>query len=201
MGQAEETMKFPRSTPLAYAAAGLALTGIAVIAQGQAQPAQPAAQPAQASTAKPAPMPPLITKDNLRLLSQEDAIKAANNSLFGNPRQDGFYITRNRFGPNQTSRPHFHDKDRWVTVIKGTWHTGEGKVFRPKTMIPIKAGGMMYHPAGYIHYDGSQDGEEVVVHIMGHGPVTTTQVEEDEQGKPVSRGGGGAGYAVTPPAK
>jgi hypothetical protein len=29
--------------------------------------------------------------------------------------------------------------------------------------------------------------------------VTTVQVEEDEKGNPVNRGGEGAGYAATPP--
>jgi hypothetical protein len=34
---------------------------------------------------------------------------------------------------------------------------------------------------------------------MGYGPMTTVQVEEDENGKPVNRGGEGAGYSATPP--
>ena len=89
--------------------------------------------------------------------------------------------------------------DRWVTVIKGTWYGGKGKVFRPKEMIPMPAGSVMYHPAYFIHYDGSQDGQETIVQIMGYGPVQTVQVEEDENGKPVNRGGEGAGYATTPP--
>ena len=66
----------------------------------------------------------------------------------------GYYISRNRYAPNATTRPHFHDKDRWVTVIKGTWYTGEGKVYRPETMVPIKQGGIMYHPAGHDHASG-----------------------------------------------
>ena len=85
-------------------------------------------------------------------------------------------------------------------MIKGTWHTGEGKVFRPGTMMPLQVGSVMFHPANYIHYDGSQDDQETIVQIMGYGPMVTTQVEEDEQGNPVRYDGGGAGAAVTPPA-
>jgi hypothetical protein len=86
------------------------------------------------------------------------------------------YVFRNRFGPGQMSHPHFHDQDRFVTVIKGTWWTGEGDVFDTEHMAPIKEGGFMYHPAGFHHYDGSKEGE-VIVQIMGVGPVHTTQTE------------------------
>ena len=51
-----------------------------------------------------------------------------------------------------------------------------------------------------VPHDGNQDGGETIVQIMGYGPVQTVQVEEDEQGNPVNRGGEGAGYATSPPA-
>jgi oxalate decarboxylase/phosphoglucose isomerase-like protein (cupin superfamily) len=70
-------------------------------------------------------------------------------------------------------------------VIKGTWYTGEGDVFRPDKMVPVKAGGIMFHPAGLHHYDGSMDDQEVVVQLMGYGPVTTVQTEVDEKGNPI----------------
>lgn len=187
-------MRVPVSIALACALVALVLTGIAV---GQGQPAPqtqkpaPMAQPAQ-------PPPPLLHAQNL-IMMPDDPTKLTNNRVFGASNQTGFYITRNRFGPNQTSRPHYHTMDRWVTVIKGTWYGGQGKVFRPKTMIPMPAGSVMYHPAYFIHYDGSQDGTETIVQIMGYGPVTTVQVEEDEQGNKISKGGEGAGYATTPP--
>jgi hypothetical protein len=133
------------------------------------------------------------------IMKPDDAVATGGGPVFGAASQTGFYMTRNRFGPNQTSRPHYHTMDRWVTVIKGTWYGGRGKVFRPKEMIPMTAGSVMYHPAYFIHFDGSQDGQETIVQIMGYGPVTTVQVEEDENGKPVNRGGEGAGYAVAPP--
>ena len=121
--------------------------------------------------------------------------------MFGSPNSTGFYITRNIFRNNTTSRPHYHTMDRWVTVIKGTWYGGTGKVFRAKEMKPMPAGSVMFHPAYFVHYDGNQDGGETVVQIMGYGPVTTVQVEEDEKGNPINRGGEGAGYAATPPQK
>jgi hypothetical protein len=107
-------------------------------------------------------------------------------TLFGDQNAAGMYIIRNRFGPGMTSRPHFHDQDRYVTVIKGTWWTGKGDVYKPETMVAIKPGGFMFHPAGYHHYDEARD-EEVIVQIMGTGPVKTVQCEVNDNGEPVRR--------------
>jgi hypothetical protein len=177
----------------AFAFATFVVAGLAV-GQGQQAPQQPAAQ----APATPPP-PPLLHAQNL-IMMPDDPTKTGNNRVFGSANTTGFYITRNRFANNSTSRPHYHTMDRWVTVIKGTWYGGTGKVFRPKEMVPMPAGSVMFHPAYFIHYDGTQDGGETIVQIMGYGPVTTVQVEEDESGKPVNRGGEGAGYAVSPPA-
>lgn len=126
--------------------------------------------------------PPIINASKLRAQPEE---VVAPLRIVGDQTKDGFYVYRNRFGPRQTSRPHYHDKDRWAMVVKGTWYTGEGDVFQPDKMIPVKAGGFMFHPAGYHHYDGSMDDEEVIVQLMGFGPVTTVQTEVDAKGNPI----------------
>ena len=130
------------------------------------------------------PAAPLTSAEKPRMQPEEAPGAAA---VFGNPSAEGFYVTRNRFGPHSTSKPHYHDKDRWVTVIKGTWYGGEGDVYKtdPASVIGIKAGGFMYHPAGGHHYDGSCNDEEVIVQIMGYGPVRTIQTEVDEKGAPI----------------
>ncbi len=129
-----------------------------------------------------APAPPLVDAKNLRMQPEQGMTSV---TVLGDPSKPGIYVLRNRFAPGGKSRPHFHDQDRFVTVIKGTWWTDEGDVMRPEKMIPIRAGGFMYHPAGLHHYDGSHDGEEVIVQIMGMGPVKTTQTEVDANGNPV----------------
>ena len=136
------------------------------------QPAAPAAPPA-----------PLIDADHL-IMQPEQAVTGAR--VMGDGSKPGFYVTRTRFAPGRGSRPHFHDQDRYVTVIKGTWWTGKGDVYKPETMVAIKPGGFMFHPAGYHHYDEARD-EEVIVQIMGMGPVKTAQTEVDEKGEPVRR--------------
>ncbi len=111
--------------------------------------------------------------------------------ITGDPNKPGIYVVRNRFPPGTMSRPHFHNQDRFVTVIKGTWWTAvgaDGDVYDPSKTVPIKAGGFMKHPAGVHHYDGAKD-EETIVQIIGMGPVTTTQVTGEPWGQPsLSRG-------------
>lgn len=105
-------------------------------------------------------------------------------TVFGDPSKPGLYAIRRRFKPGEMTRPHYHDQARLVTVIKGTWYTGEGDVFRPDATIPIKAGGFMYHPKGFHHYDGAKN-EEVIVQIIGMGPVRTIGSEVDAHGRPL----------------
>jgi hypothetical protein len=69
-------------------------------------------------------------------------------------------------------------------VLKGTWWTGTGDVYKPEAMISIREGGFMFHPAGYHHSDGAKD-EDVIVQIIGMGPVQTVRTEVDEKGHPV----------------
>jgi quercetin dioxygenase-like cupin family protein len=97
--------------------------------------------------------------------------------LQGNPNAAGFYIIRIRFPAGATSRPHFHNQDRFITVIQGTWYAGTQSTYDFSKTVPIKAGGFMKHPAGAVHFDGAKD-EAVIVEIRGMGPVTTTSAEK-----------------------
>jgi len=118
--------------------------------------------------------PPLVDAEHR--IMQADAAPAGTFRVVGDQGSEGVYVVRNHFSPGQGSRPHFHDHDRYITVLKGTWWVGSGDVYEPDKMVPIKAGGFMMHPAGFHHYDGAKD-EDVVVQIMGIGPVKTTQTE------------------------
>ena len=52
--------------------------------------------------------------------------KTAN--LFGDPSKPGLYAYILKRGPNVWSKPHFHDNDRFVTVLEGTVPGGHRKV-------------------------------------------------------------------------
>jgi hypothetical protein len=91
--------------------------------------------------------------------------------LAGDPNKPGsFYITLNRWKPNSFSRPHFHEKDRFIYVISGTWWVGTGDVFDPaNATVPMRPGTFVTHYAKQVHWDGSKD-EETIIAIMGIGP-------------------------------
>jgi quercetin dioxygenase-like cupin family protein len=99
--------------------------------------------------------------------------------IMGDPTKPGMYVVRNTFPANRTGTPHFHNQDRYITVLKGTWWVSlgpESDSGDPNKMIPIKAGGYVFHPANGHHFDGTK-GEEATVQIIGMGPVTSTQVK------------------------
>jgi hypothetical protein len=106
-----------------------------------------------------------------------DPTKVKTIVLQGDPSAEGFYIIRIRFPAGMTSRPHFHNQDRFVTVIQGTWYAGTQTTYDMSKTVPIRTGGFMKHPAGAIHFDGAKD-EAVIVEIRGMGPVTTTSAEK-----------------------
>lgn len=97
--------------------------------------------------------------------------------LEGDPQSEGLYIQRIRFPAGMFTRPHYHDQDRFVTVISGTWYTRIGSDGSRDDMVPLSPGSYMKHPAGGVHYDGAKDGE-VIVEIRGMGPVKTIFIED-----------------------
>jgi quercetin dioxygenase-like cupin family protein len=129
-----------------------------------------------------APVRPLVDTRQLRMQPEEAKFAGNTINVLGDPSKPGLYVIRRRFVPGETSSPHYHDQDRLVTVIKGTWWTDEGTVKRLDKTIPVKTGGFMLHPAGLRHYDGAKD-EETIVQIMGMGPVRTVDV--NEKGEPI----------------
>ena len=123
------------------------------------------------------------------LAMQPDDLRPAEGStqvvISGDPSKPGMYVVQNTFAPGRTSRPHYHDQDRYITVIKGTWWVSlgpESDVYNPAKMVAMKAGSFVFHPAFGHHYDGAKD-EEAVVRIMGMGPVTTKQLEAPGRGE------------------
>ena len=125
----------------------------------------------------PAPVVPVVDPAHLRMNPDVGTtFPGTTLNVVGDPEKPGLYVIRRRFKPGEMSRPHRHSTDRLVTVIKGTWWTGEGDVFAPDKTIAVRPGGFMLHPAGFHHWDGAKD-EEVIVQIIGMGPVVTTDTE------------------------
>ncbi|MEZ5490829.1 MAG: cupin domain-containing protein [Gammaproteobacteria bacterium] len=101
-------------------------------------------------------------------------------NIVGDPAEPGLYVIRITFPPGAGSRPHYHSTARYITVIKGTWWISSGPesdVYDPDNMQPVPAGSFLYQPPEGHHYDMAKD-EEVVVQIMGMGPVVTTSIPQ-----------------------
>jgi quercetin dioxygenase-like cupin family protein len=108
------------------------------------------------------------------------AAGATQTVIMGDPSKPGMYVVQNVFEPGRLSRPHFHDQDRYITVVKGTWRVAmgaDGDTFNPDKMVPMKAGSFVFHPAFGHHYDGAKD-DIAVVRIVGMGPIATELLEK-----------------------
>ena len=95
----------------------------------------------------------------------------------GSPSEPGIYVQLIRWPPGVGSRPHYHNQDRFITVISGTWYKGTGTKYDPDSMVPMPAGTFIVDHANGVHYDGAKN-EPVLIQIVGMGPVSTTQAEE-----------------------
>lgn len=96
--------------------------------------------------------------------------------LVGGPGEAGLYIQLIKWAPGTGSRPHFHDKDRFITVLSGTWYQGTGTKYDPEAMVALPAGTHIVDHANGVHYDGAKDGT-AIIQIVGQGPVSTTNAE------------------------
>jgi Cupin len=96
--------------------------------------------------------------------------------LYGNPAKPGLYITINKFS-NGFNRPHYHPSDRFSYVLQGTWWVGTGATFDPNNTVAMRPGTVVTHTKGGIHYDGSKEGDALVL-ITGIGPASAVQAEK-----------------------
>ena len=101
---------------------------------------------------------------------------SANAVVVGDPNKPGFYAVLTKWHAGHMSRPHFHPNDRYITVLSGTWWVGTGSTYSYDTTTPLPAGSFVTHYGKQIHYDGSKEGDAVLL-IMGEGPATSTPAE------------------------
>jgi quercetin dioxygenase-like cupin family protein len=115
-------------------------------------------------------------EDNFQSLPGIDGVSYS--KVFGDSSQPGVYIVRVRFEPWTMTMPHYHNNDRLVAVIQGTWYAGTDTRFDSANTTAIKQGGYMLHPAGGVHFDGAKE-ETAIVQITGTGPNKTTFLDPE----------------------
>ena len=157
-----------------YALVAVWLAAVTIVVFGQTPQQKPATGP--------------LLDDQRRLMEPEQVALTGTTHIFGDPAKSGLYIVRAHLAPNTKSRPRYYDQNRWVTVLKGTWWIGEGEVFRTEKLVAVREGGVMYLPANMKHYDMAGSGN-VVLQIVGNGPVRSVHAELDAKGQPVPVGG------------
>ena len=89
-------------------------------------------------------------------------------NLYGDPSRPGLYAYVVKRRPNTWSMPHFHDNDRFVTVLEGTFWVGTGK-FDPQRTVPLNAGSFVRDVARGIHFEGTKD-DGATLYVVGIGP-------------------------------
>jgi quercetin dioxygenase-like cupin family protein len=92
--------------------------------------------------------------------------------LVGDPSKPGLYIQLLKRPPNNWSRPHKHDHDRYITVLEGTMWVGTGDDFDIEKTVGLKAGSFLRDFGGQTHFDGSK-ADGLVIQIMGIVPPKT----------------------------
>jgi quercetin dioxygenase-like cupin family protein len=141
----------------------------------------------QAPQQKSPPAGPLL--DDKHLTMQAEQVQPNGTTpILGDPAKSGLYVVRTQLAPNAKVRPRYFDQDRVVTVLKGTWWVGEGEVFRPEKVSPVREGGVMYFPANMKHFEVAGSAE-VVLQVVGNGPVKAVHAEVDASGQMVAIGG------------
>lgn len=130
------------------------------------------------AAATPAPLDPkVMTHVSLDSVTWKVGSSNSQALISGDPTKPGLYVQLVKWHAGHSSRPHFHNNVRVITVLKGVWWVGSGPKYDPDHMTPMPAGTVVTHLAGGIHYDGARD-EDAVIEIVGEGPVTTTSAEQ-----------------------
>lgn len=112
--------------------------------------------------------------NQIKWVTQESGALAA--VVRGDLNKPGPYIALYKWPPHHMSHPHWHQNDRFITVLSGTWWVGTGTKFDPNSTVPMPAGTFVTHYAKQVHYDGAKD-EETMLEIVGEGPAASNPAE------------------------
>ena len=174
---------------LTLAGMALALAPAAALAQAAA-PAKPDAYKAFLPDASHIPF---ILPENIPWQGTVGQNQRYN--ILGNPSEPGPYIQLLKWYPGAYSKPHLHEKVRYITVLSGTWWVSSSNHYDPTKTYPLPAGSIVRDEANTVHWDGARDVPTVLM-ISGDGPAPNIAVDED--GKRVPRPAAGAAPRQSP---
>ncbi|MFQ6024865.1 MAG: cupin domain-containing protein [Acidiferrobacterales bacterium] len=100
--------------------------------------------------------------------------------LAGNPKEAVLYTVRIKIPANFKVQPHWHHKDRMVSVISGTLHYAYGDTFDEAKMRALPPGSFFTEPAKHPHFAWAKSGD-VIVQVTAIGPTGTTHVDSSSE--------------------
>ena len=160
-----------------------------VVPQGQRPPAPPqrqavptkpttppAKKPTPPATTLPTPEMPLLfwLPEDIKF---PEGTSSRNLTLFGDPKNEGLYVSRTLIPKGVQTIPHCHPDSRTVTVISGVCFYGHGEEFDESRMIPMPPGSFFTEPAGVPHFIWAKEGD-VIVQTTAVGPSGTQIIPE-----------------------
>ena len=140
------------------------------------KPATPPAKPAPPTATVPTPEMPLIfwLPENIKF---PEGTSSRNITLFGDPRNEGLYVSRTLIPKGVRTLPHSHPDSRTVTVLSGVCFYGHGEEFDESRMLPMPPGSFFTEPAGVPHFIWAKEGD-VIVQTTAIGPSGTQIIPE-----------------------
>jgi len=99
--------------------------------------------------------------------------------LLGDPKAEGFYVTRTFIPKGKQVIPHTHSDSRTVVVLSGTCYYGLGEEFNEDRMVALPPGSFFTEPAGVPHFTWAKEGD-VILQTTAVGP-SGTQIVPDKK--------------------
>ncbi|MEO0616573.1 MAG: cupin domain-containing protein [Pseudomonadota bacterium] len=119
-----------------------------------------------------------VQEENIGFYAVEDIPGLGYAVLAGDPSMDGVYVIRMRIPANRLFPPHFHDEDRHITVLSGSWYFGTGESGKCSQALEMKRGAYVIHPKGAVHYEGTCTNRGAEIQVTGRGPVRTSWLQD-----------------------
>lgn len=95
----------------------------------------------------------------------------------GNPQAAGSFTMLLKLPDGVWIRPHFHNVEKRLVVIKGELLIGHGTNLDAASSTALRTGGVAVMPAGTPHYEGGKG--ETIVALIAQGPFTTTMAKQE----------------------
>jgi len=97
--------------------------------------------------------------------------------VYGDPNKSGLYVIRVKFTPGQKNMPHWHQDERTVVVLSGTYYFAYGEQWDETQLKPLPPGSFLSEPPKAPHYNWAKDGE-VILQITGYGPTSAVAIPQ-----------------------